>query len=60
VPAAGCPLIVLWKKPYFFSLCIKLKMKYLFIYYRSILIDVGYGLYTGNGIFKLIYHAYVS
>ena len=35
-------------------------MKYLFIYYRSILLDVGYGLYTGNGIFKLIYHAYVS
>jgi len=29
-----------------------LKMVYMFIYYRSILIVVSYSVYTGNGIFK--------
>lgn len=35
-------------------------MVYMFIHYRSILIDVNYSVYAGNGIYIFIYLAYLS
>ena len=35
-------------------------MVYMFIHYRSILIDVSYSVYAGNGIYIFIYIPYLS